>query len=90
MFDVSASLLRYWESEFTQLKPQKTRRGDRKYTKKDIQAIQNIYTLVKDRGFTLDGAKKELKHSNQDNSHSNLVIKLKELRAKMIYLRDQL
>ena len=61
MFDVSRSLLRYWEHEFAYLTPRKNRKGDRLFTKENIQQIQIIYNLVKERGFTLDGAKQELK-----------------------------
>lgn len=60
LLDVSNSLIRYWESEFPQLKPQKNRKGDRRYTTKDIHILVDIYNLVKERGFTLDGARKEL------------------------------
>jgi len=65
MFGVAPSLLRYWETEFPGLKPQKNRRGDRKYTKKEIEYLEEIYTLVKLRGFTLDGARKALRSGNK-------------------------
>jgi DNA-binding transcriptional MerR regulator len=61
MFNVSRSLLRYWEHEFSYLTPRKNRKGDRLFTKENIQQIQIIYNLVKERGFTLEGAKQELK-----------------------------
>jgi len=61
MFDVSTSLIRYWETEFKNLKPQKSKRGDRKFTVKDIKELEKIYTLVKEKGYTLLGAQKELK-----------------------------
>lgn len=60
MFSVSNSLIRYWETEFSILKPQKNRKGDRRYRVKDIRIMERIYTLVKERGFTLEGARKEL------------------------------
>lgn len=63
MFNVSSSLLRYWESEFSVLKVKKNRKGDRQYMVKDIEKLVEIYTLLKDRGFTIEGAKKELKNS---------------------------
>jgi len=61
MFNVNDSTLRYWESEFSILRPKKNRKGDRRYTKKDIILINKIYDLLKVRGFTLKGAKDELK-----------------------------
>lgn len=65
-FDVSKSLIRFWESEFDLLKPHKNSKGDRRFTKQNIEQFQVIYNLVKERGFTLEGAKKEIK-SNKDN-----------------------
>ena len=59
-FGVSASLIRYWETEFTFLKPHKNSKGDRRFTKQNIEQIQLIYHLVKERGFTLEGAKNEI------------------------------
>jgi len=61
MFDVSKSLIRFWESEFDLLKPHKNSKGDRRFTQQNIGQFQMIYDLVKERGFTLEGAKKELK-----------------------------
>lgn len=61
MFNVSSSLLRYWESEFSELKIKKNRKGDRQFQTKDIEKLAVIYTLLKERGFTIEGAKKELK-----------------------------
>ncbi|NNE29527.1 MAG: MerR family transcriptional regulator [Saprospiraceae bacterium] len=66
MFNVSKSLIRFWESEFDLLKPHKNSKGDRKFTKANIEQFQIIYNLVKQRGFTLDGAKKEIK-TNKEN-----------------------
>ena len=61
MMDVSKSLIRYWENEFTFLKPKKNKKGDRRFTKENIQQLLVIYDLVKERGFTLEGAKHEIK-----------------------------
>ena len=65
MFNVSKSLIRFWESEFDLLRPHKNSKGDRRFTKQNITQFNTIYHLVKERGFTLDGAKKELK-ANKD------------------------
>ena len=91
MFDVSHSLIRYWESEFKTLKPQKTSRGDRKFTKKDIDELAKIYTLVKERGFTIDGAKKELSNNpKMDTDISQIKNQLKHIRDGLIQLRNEL
>lgn len=83
MFDVSNSLIRYWEAEFSILKPSKNSKGDRRFMVKDIRNLEKIYTLVKERGFTLDGAKKELKKKNPTETNTIIVSKLKQLKKKM-------
>ena len=65
MFGVSTSLIRYWETEFEDLKPYKNSKGDRRFTPENIAQFQKIYTLVKERGFTLNGAKQELKQQKE-------------------------
>jgi len=91
MFGVTNSLVRYWETEFSKLKPKKNRRGDRQYTVKDIRVLERIYTLVKERGFTLDGAKKEMKSKNDLNyiDHKQEVIdKLMSIQQKLKHLTE--
>ena len=61
MLGVNASLLRFWEKEFKQIKPKTNSRGKRLYNTKDIQIVRSVYVLVKEQGFTLDGARKALK-----------------------------
>ncbi len=63
MFDVSKSLIRFWESEFDLLRPHKNSKGDRRFTQQNLNQFRLIYHLVKERGFTLEGAKKELKEN---------------------------
>lgn len=63
MFEVSKSLIRFWETEFDVLRPHKNSKGDRRFTKQNIQQFKLIYYLVKERGFTLKGAKKELQEN---------------------------
>ncbi len=90
MFNVSSSLIRYWESEFVVLKPQKNRKGDRRFTKKDIVLLEKIYTLVKERGFTLDGAKKELRNKNKRNNNLKVIARLNEIKAGLINIRNKI
>lgn len=92
MFDVSNSLIRYWETEFKSLKPKKSRKGDRQYTVKDIRVLERIYTLVKERGFTLEGAKKEMRNKSVKPSIQNeaVINELLELRQKITKLKERL
>jgi DNA-binding transcriptional MerR regulator len=66
MLDVKPSLIRFWESEFQQLSPRKNRKGNRTYTEGDIETLRSIYYLVKERKFTLKGAKEKLKQNPKD------------------------
>lgn len=66
MLDEKPSLIRFWETEFSQLKPRKNRKGNRIYTQKDIETLRNIYYLVKIRKFTLKGAREKLKSNPKD------------------------
>lgn len=61
MIGVNASLLRFWEKEFKQIKPKTNSRGKRSYNNKDIEIVRSVYVLVKEQGFTLDGARKALR-----------------------------
>lgn len=61
LFGVNASLIRFWEKEFDILKPHKNKKGNRLFTRPDIENIRIIYHLVKEKGYTLQGAKEKLK-----------------------------
>ena len=61
LLGVNASLLRFWEKEFKQIMPKTNARGKRSYNSNDIEVIRSVYLLVKEKGFTLDGARKALK-----------------------------
>ena len=91
MFDVSRSLLRYWENEFAFLTPRKNRKGDRLFTKENITQIQIIYNLVKVRGFTLDGAKQELKKEKGTlTDQHNLLDRIRSIHSRLKDLDDKL
>jgi len=91
MFEVSRSLLRYWENEFSFLTPRKNRKGDRLFTKENIQQIQIIYNLVKERGFTLEGAKQELRKEKGTLSEQvDLVDRIKSIHSRLKDLDDKL
>ena len=99
IFKVNASLIRFWEKEFEFLKPRKTAKGNRTYTKKDIENIKLVYHLVKEKGFTLQGAKEKLKEkpapatrsNSQDNTKNAEVIEnLNKLKSFLTELKSQL
>ena len=91
MFNVSKSLIRYWETEFKFLTPRKNKKGDRRFTKENIQQLQIIYNLVKERGFTLEGAKQEIKRNRKNlMGHQKVVEKLRQVRLKMKSLRSEM
>ncbi|NRB65323.1 MAG: MerR family transcriptional regulator [Saprospiraceae bacterium] len=85
---VSRSLIRFWETEFQGLSPQKNERGERRYAQQDIQFLHQIYILVKERGFTLAGAKKEL-HAMQQRKveRAKMIKRLQELKFFLQKLR---
>ncbi len=91
MFDVSKSLIRYWESEFSVLKPHKNSKGDRRFTKQNIDQLELIYHLVKERGFTLEGAKKEIRgNKNKHLKKKKILSTLQSIRAGLQDLRAEL
>lgn len=90
-FGVSTSLIRYWETEFSFLKPHKNSKGDRRFTKQNIEQLQMIYHLVKERGFTLEGAKNELKENRKRlQSVTAISTKLNQIKKGLEELKDQL
>lgn len=91
MFAVNASLLRHWETEFDTIRPKKNRKGERQYTHKDVETIRLIYGLVKDKGFTLQGAKDFMKQKNQQDAEKGAMIEsLEKLKGFLTDLRNKL
>jgi DNA-binding transcriptional MerR regulator len=91
LFDLNASTLRFWEKEFDVLKPTKNKKGNRLFTKKDIEHIARIVELVKQKGFTIQGAKEQLKSNLKSSSANNaeVIERLKDIRSKLIQMRDK-
>ena len=90
-FNVNASLIRFWEKEFDVLKPKKNAKGNRKFTPDDIKHLKFIYHLVKERGFTLEGAKTHLKEETQKTlTNFEIISKLEGVKAQLIKLKNQL
>jgi DNA-binding transcriptional MerR regulator len=91
MFDVNASLLRFWEKEFPQLQPRKNSKGNRIYTKKDIELFKRIHELVRVKGFTLEGAKNALRNkSNAEEEAPTLQAKLLQIRTELVSIASSL
>ena len=95
MFDVNASLIRFWEKEFDIIKPKKYKKGNRLFTAEDIDNFKVIYNLVKEQGLTLEGAKKYLKENkktvkhefkSEKNQFGQIETKLKFIKNRLIEL----
>ncbi len=90
-FGVNTSLIRFWEKEFDVLKPKKNAKGNRKFTPQDIKNLQLIFHLVKERGFTLEGAKIHLKEEKHKTlSTFEIIQKLERVKAELIKIKNQL
>jgi DNA-binding transcriptional MerR regulator len=91
MFNVNASLIRYWEKEFDIIQPRKNKKGTRFFTKQDIDNFHLIYNLVKERGMTLRGAQKKLRESREEATNNFEIIKsLKEIKEMLIEIKEEL
>lgn len=89
MFNVNVSLIRYWENQFSILKPKKNKKGNRLFTPKDVDNLHLIYYLVKEKKLTLEGAKLKLKE-NKENTVQNfeIVKRLKNIKKMLLEIRD--
>lgn len=91
LFEVNASLIRYWEKEFDCIRPQRNKKGNRLFTRHDVENLKIIYHLVKERGYTLQGAREKLRRNRDDVVHKADIIEslnrvkefLKELKAQL-------
>ena len=90
-FNVNASLVRFWEKEFDIIKPKKNAKGDRKFTPDDVKNLQLIFHLVKERGFTLEGAKIHLKENKKQTLDKfEIIRKLETIKSQLINIKNQL
>ncbi len=94
MFDVRQSLIRFWGEQFDALKPKRNKKGNRMFTPEDIETLKLIYHLVKERGMTLDGARRALKarrHAGESSTREvELLDRLQRLKAMLLEVREQL
>ena len=90
-FNVNASLIRFWDKEFDILKPRKNAKGNRMFTPEDIKNLQLIYHLVKERGFTLEGAKTHLKEGQKKTLDKyEIISKLETIRVQLTNIKNQI
>jgi DNA-binding transcriptional MerR regulator len=91
LFSVNASLIRFWEKEFDIIRPKKNKKGDRMFTQEDVDNFRIIFHLVKERGYTLQGAKEKLK-ANKDETFNNveMVKSLERVKAFLLELKSEL
>lgn len=99
IFDVNTSLIRFWEKEFAVIQPKKNKKGNRLFTVKDIEHFNKIYQLVKEQGYTLDGAKKALKQKEsravkstseteqEQAKNAEIIQRLEHIKAQLIELK---
>lgn len=90
-FGVNTSLIRFWEKEFDVIRPKKNKKGNRLFTKSDLENFERIFDLVKKQGFTLDGAKQKLKQPlGIVTKNEQIYKKLEDLKMNLIGIRDKL
>ena len=90
MFGVSQSLIRFWEGEFPSLKPSKNRKGDRLFTIKNIDQLRVIFHLVKEKGYTLEGARIEISSKKgKEDKKFTIISELKKTRDLLLKLNEE-
>jgi len=90
-FGVNTSHIRFWEKEFDILKPKKNNKGNRLFTQEDLKNLKLIYHLVKEKGYTLEGAKSKMKESPKkiENNHQ-IITRLETIKAELIKIKEHL
>ena len=89
--EVNTSLIRFWEKEFIQISPMKKKSGIRKFTKPDVEILQVIYSLLKEKRMTIDGAKRYLdQNKNKDKILISIRNKLENVKSELLFLKNNL
>lgn len=90
-FAVNTSHIRFWEKEFDILKPKKNKKGNRLFTQEDLKNLQLIYHLVKEKGFTLEGAKSKMKENPKNiEGNYNIIMRLERIKAELIKIKNEI
>jgi len=87
-FGVKPSLIRFWEKEFNIINPKKSNKGTRKFSIKDVEKINLIFSLVKKKGYTLEGAKKQI--LNGENGNLDVLKRLQKIRLELLRMKEEL
>lgn len=91
MFEVNTSLIRFWEKEFDLIKPAKNKKGNRLFTKQDVDNFHKIYHLVKEKGYTLAGAKDKLSvKEDETNTEMEIIFRLKKIKEFLLDIKQTL
>lgn len=91
MFEVNASQIRFYEKEFDILKPKKTKKGNRLFRPEDISNLKIIFSLVKDKGYTLQGARDYIKSNKKEvQENQNIIDSLEKIKSFLIDVRSSL
>lgn len=88
MLGVSQSLLRYWETEFSDLKPAKNKKGTRSYTQSDIELLRRIHFLAKECGLTLEGTRQQLKNDKKPDQKLQVIETLTEMKNFLVQMKQ--
>ena len=89
--NVNTSLIRFWEKEFKQISPKKKKSGVRKFTKPDVEILQVVYSLLKEKKMTIDGAKRHLEQTkNKVKVLISIRNKLEKVKSELLFLRDNI
>jgi len=90
-FGLNTSHIRFWEKEFDILKPKKNNKGNRLFTQEDLKNLKLIYYLVKEKGFTLEGAKSKMKENPKNvKSNHDIIMRLETIKAELIKIKNQI
>ncbi len=89
-FEVNTSLIRFWEGEFDILKPKKNKKGDRFFTPEDIKNLRLIYHLLKEKGYTINGANDVLKNQKNISKQVEILQRLEFIKSKLVELKNSL
>jgi DNA-binding transcriptional MerR regulator len=90
MFGVNTSLIRFWEKEFDIIKPTKNKKGNRLFTQQDVDNFHKIFHLVKEKGYTLAGAKEKLSVKEETNMELEVIFKLQKIKAFLLDMKETL
>ena len=90
MLDVAPSVLRFWKTEFDCIHPVKNRRGTRSYTARDIELLRRIHYLTRDCGYTLEGAREQLRQRPVEDATMEVINNLQQVRKFLVDLKETL